>query len=99
MFAAYILFSEKLHKRYVGSAADPYRRLDQHNLGRTAYTSRGIPWVLKYIEFYGTRSRAMARERFLKSGAGRVFMDRLLDGEMGYPEKEIPPDCLQFELK
>lgn len=98
MFAAYILFSEKLKKRYVGSSEDPIRRLEQHNRGKTAFTSRGMPWKLKYIEFYETRPRAAARERFLKSGAGRVFLDRLFEGKMGYPEKEIPPDCLRFEL-
>ncbi|MGD9782541.1 MAG: GIY-YIG nuclease family protein [Kiritimatiellia bacterium] len=98
MFAAYILFSEKLKKRYAGSAKDPFRRLEQHNQGKSAFTSRGMPWALKYGQFYETRSEAAARERFLKSGAGRVFLDRLFDGEMGYPEKEIPSNCLRFGL-
>ena len=98
MFAAYVLFSEKLKKRYAGSAEDPFRRLEQHNQGKSAFTSRGLPWALKYVEYYETRSEAAARERFLKSGVGRAFLDRLFRKEMGYPEKEIPPNCLRFEL-
>jgi putative endonuclease len=98
MVSVYILFSDKLKKRYVGSSEDPFRRLEQHNQGKTAFTSRGRPWTLRYVEAYETRPEAVARERFLKSGAGREFLDRLFHGEMGYPDKEIPSNCLRFGL-
>ncbi len=98
MFATYILFSDKLNKRYVGSSKNPYQRLEQHNQGRTTFTSRGVPWILKYIEYYETRTEAVARERVLKTGVGRVFLNRLFEEKTGYPEKEIPDNCLRYEL-
>ena len=96
MHAVYVLWSAKLSKRYVGSSSDPRRRLEQHNAGHSAFTSRGTPWVLKYIEDYETRGDAVARERFLKTGAGRIFLARVFEREIGYPEMEIPKNCLRF---
>ncbi len=71
MHYVYVLWSEKLKKRYVGSAGNVSQRLYQHNHGKTQFTSRGIPWVLIHQEEFTTTSEARKRERFLKSGAGR----------------------------
>ncbi len=98
MFFVYVIWSGKLRKRYVGSSADPEERLHQHNSGVSRFTSRGVPWVLRYLEQYGTRARAMQRERYLKSGAGRVFLDRVMSGQAGYPEAEIPVDCREYRV-
>lgn len=98
MHAIYVLWSEKLGKRYVGSSMDPLHRLTEHNSGKSVFTSRGSPWALKYLEYYETRGDAVARERFLKTGAGRIFLARVLGREPGYPEKEIPLSCLKFML-
>ncbi len=55
MFWIYVLWSFKLHKRYVDSAEkNPEDRLMAHNWGKTPFTSKGIPWILIHSEFYPT---------------------------------------------
>jgi putative endonuclease len=76
----YVLWSEKLRKRYVGCTGNLGKRLNEHNAGRTPFTSRGIPWALIHSEMIETLGEARKREQFLKSGVGR----RLLDEQ--YPE-------------
>ena len=74
----YVLWSDKLQKRYVGVSDDVSNRMKQHNSGSARFTSAGIPWVLKHQEYYGTRKDALKRERFLKSGVGRSWLDENL---------------------
>ena len=97
VFYVYVIWSDKLRKLYVGSSTDPRERLTQHNRGMSHFTSRGIPWVLRYAEGYAENILARQRERFLKTGAGRVFVSRVLSGAAGYPEAELPPACLMHE--
>ena len=74
----YVLWSEKLKKRYVGSTTDVEHRVAEHNTGQSEFTRRGIPWMLVYWEELLTRSEARKRERFLKSGVGRKWLDETL---------------------
>jgi len=98
MFFVYVLWSERLGRRYTGSCSDPGARVEQHNSGQTKYTSRGVPWALKYVEQYGTNSEARKRERYLKTGAGRYFLDRVFEGHPDYPAEELPPNCRATRL-
>jgi len=77
MYYVYVIWSEKLRKRYVGSTQNIEKRLEQHNKGKTPFTLRGIPWNLIYHEAFTTRSEALKREKFLKSGAGRNWLDKM----------------------
>ena len=52
MTYCYILFSEKLHKYYIGSTTDLERRLIDHNRGKEKFTSLGVPWKLVYKETF-----------------------------------------------
>jgi len=79
MCFVYVIYSEKLHKRYIGSSKDIDRRIREHNLGKSKFTKSGIPWRLIYRESYQTYSEARKRELFLKSGAGRKLLDRILN--------------------
>jgi putative endonuclease len=79
MFFVYVLYSERLNKRYVGSSKDIVYRLNEHNKGKSKFTKTGIPWKLIYNESYPTLSEARKREVFLKSGVGRKFLDQNLD--------------------
>jgi putative endonuclease len=78
MFFTYVLFSKKLNKRYVGSTANLTKRLNEHNSGKSKFTKGGIPWKLIYSEEFGSNSEARKRELFLKSGAGRKFLDSII---------------------
>ena len=51
----------------------------EHNGGHSKFTKGGIPWRLIYSEAFETASQARKRELFLKSGAGRKFVDDLIE--------------------
>jgi putative endonuclease len=76
MFHVYVLWSKKLRKRYVGSASNVDQRFRSHNSGGSRFTKSGIPWILVHVEESRTLSEARQREKFLKSGVGRAWLDR-----------------------
>jgi putative endonuclease len=78
MYFVYVLYSEKLRKRYIGSTSDLAARIHQHNSGKTRFTKGGIPWDIIYKEEYSTLSEARKRELFLKLGISRQFLDKVL---------------------
>ncbi|MBI3786842.1 MAG: GIY-YIG nuclease family protein [Ignavibacteriales bacterium] len=78
MYWVYVLWSEKLQKRYIGSTENPEIRLEQHNRGLSSFTNGGAPWMLIHKEPFNTRSEAYKRERFLKTGVGRKWLDEQL---------------------
>ena len=78
MFYVYVLRSGKTGRRYVGCCEDLGDRLRRHNAGESKATKHGIPWTLLYAENFVTRSAAMARERYYKTGRGRDELNRLL---------------------
>jgi len=73
----YILRSEKINRRYVGHTDDLDTRLARHNSGLVFATAPYRPWRLMHTERFSTRSEAMARERFYKSGKGRELLDQI----------------------
>jgi predicted GIY-YIG superfamily endonuclease len=58
---------------YTGVAADAHTRLAAHNAGRSAHTARGGPWELDVVIQFTDEKRALAFERYLKSGSGVAF--------------------------
>lgn len=63
---------------YTGSTNNIERRLYEHNIGQTKYTSLTRPFELVYKETYNTSLEAKKRERFLKTGKGREFLSTIL---------------------
>ncbi len=78
MYKVYVLMSLTHQTLYVGSSEDVVKRLHEHNTGRCRYTSGRMPWKLVYHESCGSRSEAMQRERFFKSGQGRQELEEKL---------------------
>ena len=78
MYYVYVLKSIKNNTRYIGSTHDVANRLKEHNNGKCRYTSGRMPWSLVYREAYATRAEAMRREKFLKLGQGRQWLDGVL---------------------
>ncbi len=64
----YVLISTELGKAitYVGWTTDLEKRLEKHNAGTGARTTRGRNWVLIYAEKHDNRIIAMSREWHLK---------------------------------
>ena len=78
MYYIYIIKSISYSNRYIGSSKDITKRLTEHNQGKCRYTQGRKPWKLIYQESFANRSQAMQREKFLKSGKGREFLDKIL---------------------
>ena len=79
MYYTYVLRSLKNSKRYVGYTSKiPTERLKGHNKGDNTWTKQNRPFKLIYSEVYTTKTEAIKRERFLKSGQGRKFLDNVL---------------------
>lgn len=83
MYYVYIVYSQKLGKKYIGSTDDIKRRIKQHNSGHNIFTSRGIPWKLIYYEAFLSKDDAINEERFLKTGKGRERLKYLLENTNG----------------
>ena len=73
----YILYSEKLNKYYIGACIDMERRLYEHNIGHSKFTSKGIPWIVKYTETFGTLQEAKKRELAIKKMKSRKYIESL----------------------
>lgn len=58
--------------------ADLKQRLQQHNAGQSAHTSKFKPWRLETYIAFSERQKAEALERYLKSGSGHAFADKRL---------------------
>jgi putative endonuclease len=73
----YVLESiEQPGRHYAGLTSDVNARLEYHNAGKCRHTAKRRPWrVLATVEF-ADPVRAVAFERYLKSGSGRAFAKR-----------------------
>ena len=74
----YVLRSEKTGRLYKGMTRNLPGRLKAHNLGKTRSTKGGRPWKLIYFEEYATLQEALAREKYLKTAAGRRCLKKIL---------------------
>ena len=79
MYHVYILRSlADISQWYVGFTDDLEARLSQHNAGDSPHTAKHRPWELVSAISFADRHRALAFERYLKSGSGRAFAARHL---------------------
>ena len=73
----YILNSESRPNRfYTGLTSDVRRRLEDHNRGACSHTVNGRPWRLIVAIEFAREEKAIAFERYLKSGSGVAFAVR-----------------------
>ena len=78
MAFVYILYSEKIGKYYIGACENLERRLYEHNVGHSKFTSTGVPWILKYSEIYPALQEAKQRERKIKAMKSRKYIEDLI---------------------
>lgn len=77
MFYVYILRSLIDNSLYKGFTTNLPNRLDEHNKGKSTFTSTKKPWALVYFEILKTKEEAVKREKYFKSAAGRRFIKTL----------------------
>lgn len=79
MYLVYILENQNDRSWYIGMTADLKKRLAEHKGGYgSRTTSLKSNWELMYCEGYKNKKDALGREKFLKSGAGRRFINKQL---------------------
>ena len=79
MHYVYLLQSEAVpDQRYVGVTSDLRRRLAEHDAGKSAHTSKFIPWKLVTYIAFSDEQKAEMFERYLKSGSGHAFARKRL---------------------
>lgn len=73
----YILRDESEPPRYyTGVTADVGARLAAHNAGRSLHTASSRSWTVDVLIEFADQHRAIAFERYLKSGSGAAFAKR-----------------------
>ena len=78
-YYVYVLRSSVSGRLYKGVTDDVTRRLREHNDGRSASTKHWRPWEIVYVETCASRTEAVRRERYLKTGKGREELQNILD--------------------
>ena len=81
MFTVYVLKNEEDQSWYIGQTDNLKRRIQEHNSGQGGRTTRvrSGRWGLIYAEAYTDRRDALGREKFLKGGSGRKYLDKQLN--------------------
>ncbi len=67
---------------YKGMTEDLNNRLVEHNSKSLSFwTKRGTDWRLVYKEEFDNKTEALKREKWLKTGVGREFLERILNNK------------------
>lgn len=76
MFYTYVLKSKKDNELYIGFSSDLKSRLIEHNKGLVPSTRARRPLEIVYYEACINMKKAIAREKTLKTGFGRMYLKR-----------------------
>ena len=66
------------NQRYVGSTSNLQDRISAHNEGQSPHTAKFKPWKLVTYLGFTNESKAIAFEKYLKSGSGNAFANKRL---------------------
>ena len=70
--------NESPQRYYTGVTSDVAKRPAEHNAGNCVHTARYRPWCVDLVLVFPDEGRAVAFERYLKSGSGVAFAQRHL---------------------
>jgi putative endonuclease len=75
----YVLRNQEIPPRYyTGVTSDPPTRYAEHKAGSCTHTAKYRPWSIDVVIEFADERRAIAFERYLKSGSGVAFARRHL---------------------
>jgi putative endonuclease len=77
-YFVYVLLSEKDNRLYTGYSCDLKKRIELHNKGKVESTKERRPLRLIYFEGCLNQQDASRREKYLKSGNGKIFLKNRL---------------------
>lgn len=78
MHFLYVLQSLVDSTYYIGTTHNIHQRLVDHNTGKSRYTKRKIPWIMKYFEEYKTKTEALKREKQIKNWKNTRAIENLI---------------------
>lgn len=78
MHYVYILQSKSDKSHYVGTTKDLRQRLREHNRGDVRFTSSKRPHSVVWYCAFSSKKKALAFEKYLKSGSGIAFAQKRL---------------------
>ena len=77
-FVVYILYSQKHDTTYTGFTSDLISRFKSHNeMATKGYTIKFRPWKVIHLDFFTSKTEALKREKYLKTGVGREFIKKI----------------------
>ena len=79
MYYVYVIRSKVSGILYKGLTKNIAARIKYHNSGKVRYTKSYCPWELVYKEEVETLYKARKREKYLKSGGGRRYIEKILN--------------------
>ena len=82
MHYLYILYSKRIDRYYSGETGDVGRRLRKHNDGHSVATKKGVPWELKKVIEFETKTEAIKAEKWLKKMKSRRVIEKVIRGEI-----------------
>lgn len=89
MFYTYVLQSLKDYEFYTGYTNDLQKRFAEHNKGLNDSTKHRRPFKLIYYEVCLNEKDAKQREKYLKSGRGKLFLEQRLKNYFSNSESYI----------
>ena len=78
MYFTYVLRSQKDNQFYIGFTKDLKARIALHNSGKVRSTTGRHPLSLIYYEACLSETDAINREKYLKTGYGRRYLNNRL---------------------
>lgn len=75
-----VLRSEKDRTPYTGTTSNLKKRLKEHNGGLDFSTKHKIPLKLIHFEACSDKSDTYRREKYLKSGMGKKYLNSRING-------------------
>ena len=84
-FYVYVLFSEKDGNWYTGYTANLKNRIENHKNGLVASTKFRRPLKLIYFEGCLNQQDATRREKYLKSGNGKIYLRNRMKAYINNP--------------
>jgi putative endonuclease len=97
-YFVYVLLSENDNQFYTGYTSDLEKRIDSHNKGEVQSTRLRRPLRLIYFEGCINQQDATRREKYLKSGNGKIYIRSRLKNFLN-PTGLMPSNSFTIRLK
>lgn len=78
-YFVYVLLSKKDNQLYTGYTSNLKKRLKLHQGGKVKSTQNRLPLELIYFEGCINQQDAARREKYLKSGNGKIYLKNRLN--------------------